>query len=695
MRSLQILVEYIILLQVVLRTFNGFPGKWVGNAWDYGRSFSSCPSGVEEKVIATDSIVLSLTPFILQFRMMSDAVTLCELAEMSILVDDYIEASVRDQLRSNNTVTQIRTAKTELVAHSHGDEVGQLILEFETLLAFDAGIVIDHDVHFYDMILQNSFHDALQDFMALISYLPEENFFQDTEDVAFAFAPLEERTSARMSQGSTSIITRRFHLEYRISDVQSPSALDILAVEKLTNSHLQTVMMEELQLTPALIRTFSTDVISHTVSTDWIDTSFEISIDLMSDSPVQISARSVDEARKQAFLDENLLTYTELLNGLPKSNVFSHTLLVRNDQTGNMVDDTPKILSWLGENLIVWIILGIGVVITLTGTTLYKFPNLLCCCGGSQRPEKKEIIVVEAKRRRHVIRQRKNRAAKAWDIPSRILAASFDDCYDDVDDELDQRTSVPSCSSREFDVIEDSLPRSARPIRPDSTFSFFSSHFTLRPEHDIVLQDEMTAVSSVTGVTDVLREFNKKKLRKEQKAIPTKRDQLTMVSENKYSRPQVDQGDDKVDPTLDQGVDNIDSPLVREEPGMIPTNHFDPPLSAVNKDVVDPPKGISGIDSLRDAINRKRACLIDRFKNSIRKSGIETNDEGLRQEPTTPRVEQPFRRQDDDEEGHNSAASLRHGNLKFSVTKSTIPTDDHTQDIRSKSSNPFDDDDDW
>jgi hypothetical protein len=372
---------------------------------------------------------MTLTPFTLQFHMPSEAVTLCELAEMSILVDDYIEAAFVEQLQSNDTDTQRMTFKTDLVSHAHGETWGTLILEYETVLAF--GDKPAYDLHRYDTLLNNSFNVALDDFMALIYNLPKGNFFGDADHVDFSFAPTDARTSARISQSSTTVISHPFHLFYRLPEGKSPSAMDILALEKLTNRYLQSFVMHDLRLSKAFIRVFSTEIISHSLSDGWIDATFEFNLDLASNSPMVIpSARDLDQARKRAFSEDNLIDYTEMLDGLPKTNVFSYTIFVRSDRNLDLIEETTSLKSSSVGSSIVLIFLMVGAVSTLVRGVLSQHPTL--CCGHHQATE--EVIHI---RTRRVLRQRENRAAKAWQVPSKSHEKQLDDsdqltiCSDD------------------------------------------------------------------------------------------------------------------------------------------------------------------------------------------------------------------------------------------------------------------------
>lgn len=418
-RRIHSIMERILLLLVV-GSFHAFPGEGLlGHAWEYQRLFSNCPSGSKNKIFPGDSKIMSLTPFTLQFHMPSEAVTFCELAEMSILVDDYIEASLVEQLQLNDTESQGMTLKTNLVSHVHGETWGTLTLEFETVLAFfDEHI---YDLHRYDTLLNNSFNVALDDFMALIYNLPKGNFFRDTDRVEFAFAPTDARTSARISQSSTTVISHPFHIFYRLPEGKSPSAMDILALEKLTNRYLQSFVMHDLRLSKAFILAFSTGIISHSLSDGWIDATFEFNLDLASNSPMVIpSARDLDQARKRALSEDNLIDYTEMLDGLPKTNVFSYTIFVRSDRNLDLIEETTSLKSYSVGSSFVFIFIMIGAVTTLVRGFSSQHPTL--CCGHREATE--EVIQI---RTRRVLRQRENRAAKVWEVPSKIDEKQLDD----------------------------------------------------------------------------------------------------------------------------------------------------------------------------------------------------------------------------------------------------------------------------
>ena len=636
------------LFHVVVGTFHIFSGiGMLVKASEYRRSISSCPSGTKEKVLPGGSVILPLTPFTLQFHMPSDAVTLCELAELSVMVDDYVEASFLNQLQWNNTTNQKMTMKTNLVSHTHSEQWGSLILEYETVVALSNDADSSHDILLYDELLRNSFESSLDDFMVLVTYLPEDNFFRDADNVAFSFAPPDSRTSGRINRSSTSIISQQFHLVYRLPEVMSPSAIDMLALEKLTNGYLQSFIQRELRISTEFIATFSTEIISHRAAAGWIDASFETGLDFVSNSTIQIpSQREFDQARKRAFSEHNLVDYTELLDKLPKTNAFAHTLFVRNDQNFDSIEKTSNMKSWSVENLILLMIFVIGVLITLIGAFLYQYPSPCCGC----RRRKRRVVIGNGRRR--IIRQRQNRAARQWEMPSKSYEQGLGD--------NDQATII-SHESHDFD--EESLPGPTR-LDADPSPCIPPTAFTLGLDHDIIVQDEMSVVSSlsVNGNYGVLRHFKKKN--QVEKKVSRTEDKVPLYEEETSSQ--------------DDGGDHEERRICPDlaDPRSEATNPFD--VDAMRQSNLTPTVSESRGSSLLGTVYRAHENLIAEVKKLRTESTLERSE----QQPPAAVTEK--------------SASVSESNMRPRVNEnpdlsSIIPCDEICK-IHSKSGNPFDDD---
>lgn len=300
--------------------------------------------GTSSLSMPESSIVVPMTPFILEFQMEDGETTNEELIEIEALVDSYLNTYVMDIMNQTGPHDfELQIVKTHLITHTHGETSGTLFTEFQSFAGVNDTATNIPTVQLLDEHLKQAFYETetKQNFLKLLNYFPDEHAFRGVSNVEFSLAPPDMRTSAMVSTSSTLIPLSHYNLIYTLPETKIPSAFDLLPLEKVTNMYLKSCVMEEASLPSSWIDQFSTVVVQHWSTPGKIEIRYESTLHLKSDNEISApTVEQLDAIRLDAFGVSHLGEYIELLEELPSTNTFSFTQSVQNEN------------DWVSESLL-------------------------------------------------------------------------------------------------------------------------------------------------------------------------------------------------------------------------------------------------------------------------------------------------------------------------------------------------------